>query len=869
MKMSNDLSDVIGGGFCIGCGACAAYAGSPYKMEFSDGRYLPVPNEKFQSDTQVERVCPFSDASKSEDELAKEAFSSQSLSYSRSLGFFARIGAMSVRDDAERLMSSSGGTTTWLLKKLLETGEVDAVLHVQPRQPDQSDPRLFAYARSTTAVEIGNGASSRYYPVTMEAVLKAATTGSERLAVVGVPCFIKAIRLLSLHDERIRRSVAFTVGLVCGHLKTAGFAELLAAQIGFDPSQIRGIDFRVKFENRPANQYGVEVEFQQENGKTGRAQRVNRELFGTDWGHSFFKHKSCDFCDDIFAETADVVVGDAWLPDYVRDWKGTSIVLVRNPRLEQLLDDGCKSGELKFDPLTVSDLVASQKANFSHRRADLPFRLMAYDATNRWRPRKRFERPTADVSPARKRVIELRPRVAQLTNRVWRESRQLPAPEDAVGHFKSKISPLLGELQYYTLQAKFARRSRRAAFRDGVAVAASCTAKSLAVAWPKQDQVALIVPPSSPGSLGDEAVLRSTLTELERRGIDRFVFFSYSDDDDWSHLDKRIDSISVRAFLTYRSTRDALRMLYHRRSAKRLFVCGTDVLDGHHNLGRSLGRIATIKLIADSGLPTTILGASFSEEAEPATRYAIERIPANVTFCARDPISFDVMQRIRAEGTKLVADPAFLLQPDLSSESVKGVTHWIHSQQERGQVVLGLNVNHFLTNNAPSESVVSAFAKLLERLGKERPELSVCLIPHDNRGSPSDIDIAEQVLERVTSVFGDRCSITPESLNASQIKGVASLLDVVFSGKMHLSIAALGSGVPVGCITYKDKKFHGLFAHFGLEEWLLPEESWRAEHTLYAFVSSLIDERAGIKVRIVAALPRVKKLSFANFEELS
>ena len=43
------------------------------------------------------------------------------------------------------------------------------------------------------------------------------------------------------------------------------------------------------------------------------------------WHYQYFKHNACNFCDDVFGETADITFMDAWLPEYVRDYKGTSL----------------------------------------------------------------------------------------------------------------------------------------------------------------------------------------------------------------------------------------------------------------------------------------------------------------------------------------------------------------------------------------------------------------------------------------------------------------------------------------------------------------------------------------------------------------
>jgi coenzyme F420-reducing hydrogenase beta subunit len=35
----------------------------------------------------------------------------------------------------------------------------------------------------------------------------------------------------------------------------------------------------------------------------------------------------------VLAETADVTVGDAWLPEYIKDGLGTNIITIRSPEI--------------------------------------------------------------------------------------------------------------------------------------------------------------------------------------------------------------------------------------------------------------------------------------------------------------------------------------------------------------------------------------------------------------------------------------------------------------------------------------------------------------------------------------------------------
>ena len=85
----------------------------------------------------------------------------------------------------------------------------------------------------------------------------------------------------------------------------------------------------------------------------------------------YFKYKACDYCDDVAGETADMSFGDAWLPKYSNDPKGTNIVISRNKILDKILKEDIK----KLDKLDPKDFVNSQLASFKHRRNGLQARL--------------------------------------------------------------------------------------------------------------------------------------------------------------------------------------------------------------------------------------------------------------------------------------------------------------------------------------------------------------------------------------------------------------------------------------------------------------------------------------------------------------
>jgi coenzyme F420-reducing hydrogenase beta subunit len=77
----------------------------------------------------------------------------------------------------------------------------------------------------------------------------------KRYAIVGIPCFIKASRLLIERDPVLRDQLIYHIALCCGPLKSAAFAEAMAWQLGIPPNDLGRVDFRWKVEGDSATSY--------------------------------------------------------------------------------------------------------------------------------------------------------------------------------------------------------------------------------------------------------------------------------------------------------------------------------------------------------------------------------------------------------------------------------------------------------------------------------------------------------------------------------------------------------------------------------------------------------------------------------------
>ena len=72
----------------------------------------------------------------------------------------------------------------------------------------------------------------------------------------------------------------------------------------------------------------------------------------------YFKLNPCNYCDDVFAELADVVFMDAWLPKYSKDPLGHSLVINRNKAFTFIFNQISKSQDIY---LTASCFQVSEE----------------------------------------------------------------------------------------------------------------------------------------------------------------------------------------------------------------------------------------------------------------------------------------------------------------------------------------------------------------------------------------------------------------------------------------------------------------------------------------------------------------------------
>ena len=413
--------DMVRAGLCIGCGACvaqSAVAGARMRMD-EDGLLHPDGPDGWDIGTaeRFARICPFSPEAVDEDRIAAECFP-QADKHDLATGRYMAAYVGHASEGNYRAEGSSGGMVTWVAAELLRRDAIDAVVHVQAVEDPQADGRHFRYRISRNETELRHGAKSRYYPVELSEVLRSVVDVPGRYALVGIPCFIKAVQLMRREHPLLSERIVCTLGLFCGHMKSARFVESLAWQMGVAVEDVHRVDFRRKLPDRPANWYNAALTL-----NDGRV--LDRDwwhLADGDWGAGFFMDAACNCCDDVMAETADVSFGDAWVEPYSSDWQGNNVVVVRSPLVAELLQAGIRQGRLKLDPVDADFVAQTQAAGLRQRREGLAYRLAR--RSGKLQPVKRFAANSPVPAWSRRRIYRTRQAISAWSHRLFRLSRR-------------------------------------------------------------------------------------------------------------------------------------------------------------------------------------------------------------------------------------------------------------------------------------------------------------------------------------------------------------------------------------------------------------------------------------------------------------
>ncbi|MFV0149468.1 Coenzyme F420 hydrogenase/dehydrogenase, beta subunit C-terminal domain [Empedobacter falsenii] len=359
--MSFNIEDIVENKLCVGCGLCTTESKTSKMIWDEEGFLVPLLDHSFNEN--AIKLCPFNPSP--EDEVKDEdVLADQILPNAKQIDF--KIGRFENTyagyANQYRETSSSGGIATYIFQQLLEKKIVDHLFIVKEING------TYQYQWFNSLDRIKQISKTRYIPVTLEKLFKEIDEKDGKVAVSGVACFVKAIRLKQHYTPQYKEKIPFVVGIICGGLKSRLYTDFLAQSAGIK-YEFNNQQYRIKDAKSTALDYSFGA-FNKENVfKT-----VKMSPLGDMWGTGIFKSNACDFCDDVATELADISLGDAWLDKYRNDGLGNSIIITRSTLADDLIREGIEKNALTVENIDKSKVIKSQDASFRHRQDSIDFR---------------------------------------------------------------------------------------------------------------------------------------------------------------------------------------------------------------------------------------------------------------------------------------------------------------------------------------------------------------------------------------------------------------------------------------------------------------------------------------------------------------
>jgi coenzyme F420 hydrogenase subunit beta len=339
------IKDIVNNGYCLGCGLCVSILGKDkLKMvENNQGFLVPEPIGR-QKLTYVRSLCPGITVRQPE---AKRGIH-------KIYGPFKTFKVGFSTDKNIRTRASSGGVITGLLCYLLDKSLVDGVLHVGK---DPSNPLKSVACFSRTKSEIVDRSGSRYAPASLLVELVEILAKGYKIAIVGKPCDIVAVRQFLNENTEYSKQIVFMISFMCMGMPSYKGTYNLVKKMGCEVGNIKDFWYRG-------------------NGWPGEATTIDKSdckhtcSYEESWGKILcgLVNYRCKICPDGYGEFADLSCGDAWYlkngsPSF-EEADGRSIIFVRTTQGESVYEKAINDGYIKSEEFDVNKLKLIQASQY-------------------------------------------------------------------------------------------------------------------------------------------------------------------------------------------------------------------------------------------------------------------------------------------------------------------------------------------------------------------------------------------------------------------------------------------------------------------------------------------------------------------------
>ncbi len=363
----NNISQTVANNLCIGCGVCQTVCkDNAISIVLNKNKeYRPIVDENCTNCGKCNLICP-ENVKNLNFRIRESATYKTEFGLKNTKGFF--IGHETNYDSY--IKSSSGGVLSALLKYLLKESKIDAVIHAEQLEGNNSNI-FYKASISTTAEEIDDKRSSFYYPIEFSSVIKTLKEDSniKRVAFLGVPCVLSAIKNAKKYDSVLRKKITFSFALICSHNASGQFTECLANY--FNPSSKEPAFFKHRDKVGITNHSVFNNLLVQKDGTEIRKSR-NQTPFTNNWRTYAYAFKACSYCPDFWGNDADAGFKDAW-GFSVKQKEGETLFHINNRELIGIITEMKEKGLISFSSVDKTQYINSQKDTLLHKANYIEF----------------------------------------------------------------------------------------------------------------------------------------------------------------------------------------------------------------------------------------------------------------------------------------------------------------------------------------------------------------------------------------------------------------------------------------------------------------------------------------------------------------
>ena len=341
------LSDILRYDLCIGCGLCEA-VDPRCRMELSErGFYRPAPVPTASECTErLWRLCP------------GVCVQSEGRSNTKAWGSVVSVANAWARDKEVRHLASSGGVTSALAIYLLESGQVDGILHIGVDEGSWLHNSLHI---SRSREEVLSRAASRYAPALVFNHLLDILDAhpEERFCFIGKPCDVAAVRNLQREDAKRFGRISHCLAIFC-----AGMPNYEATRQAVDTFGVEEEPISLRYRGDGWPGYFT---------ATYPSGKEAKMTYNESWGKILGRQLGfrCKVCPDGIGLLADIASGDSWntkdgYPDFTES-EGRNFCFVRTERGQRLLDGAIKAGYVESEPIDVDQVKVMQAYQYQRR----------------------------------------------------------------------------------------------------------------------------------------------------------------------------------------------------------------------------------------------------------------------------------------------------------------------------------------------------------------------------------------------------------------------------------------------------------------------------------------------------------------------